>query len=55
MGSKYNPALIASPLVPKFSGIKRGTRLTPERFEKLRVGPGLTAGGRKKDQPAHEY
>lgn len=28
--------------LPKFSGIERGARLTPERLEKLIVGQGLT-------------
>jgi len=29
-------------LIPKFSDIERGSRLTPERIEKLKIGKGIT-------------
>jgi len=38
----YQPGKYSGWIIPKFSSIKRGSRLTPERLEKLRVGKGMT-------------
>ena len=39
---EYQPRKYAGWIIPKFSNIKRGSRLTPERIQKLRIGKGMT-------------
>ena len=39
---EYQPGKYTGWIIPKFSSIKRGSRLTPERKEKLRVGKNMT-------------
>ncbi len=38
----YQPGKYAGWIIPKFSSIKKGSRLTPERLEKLKLGEGLS-------------
>ncbi len=38
----YQPGKYAGWIIPKFSSIKKGSRLTPERLGKLKLGEGLS-------------